>query len=104
MNTQTQENRILELLQERGSKGVFVYELIAPKPKGLGIAQYNARIKGLRKRGYNVKNVTPGHFVLLDNPLEIHFLRKIEKKTKEKHKPKQTIIYWNNGKLEQIQV
>jgi len=60
----TQENRILDLLREKGSKGVFVYELIAPRPEGLGIAQYNARIWSLRKKGFIIENKEPGHFVL----------------------------------------
>lgn len=77
-----QENAILELAQQRGNKGFYVYELITPKPLGLGIAQYNARIKGLRDRGYNIPNITPGFFALLDNPLEIVAI-------KEALKPKQ---------------
>jgi len=63
----TQENRIIELLKERGTQGVYVYELQAPRPIGLGIAQYNARIYGLRKKGHVIKSTTPGHFVLLDS-------------------------------------
>jgi hypothetical protein len=38
-----------------------------PRPAGLGIAQYNARIWALRKKGYNIVNKTPGHFVLIQN-------------------------------------
>ena len=60
----TQEGRILKLLRERGSRGVFVYEITNSKPEGLGIAQYNARIYGLRDKGFDIKNVVPGHFVL----------------------------------------
>ena len=60
----TQEQRILKLLRERGEHGVRVWELMAPRPQGLGIAQYNARIFGLRKRGYNITNKEPGHFIL----------------------------------------
>lgn len=60
----TQKEQILSLLQSRGQRGVMVYEIIAPKPNGLGIAQYNARIKDLREEGYNIINTTPGHFVL----------------------------------------
>lgn len=62
----TQEQRILSLLRERGSAGVKVYELVAPRPQGLGIAQYNARIWGLRKKGHVIRNKKPGHFVLID--------------------------------------
>lgn len=64
----TQEQRILALLQSKGSDGVYVYELMTPRPNGLGIAQYNARIKGLRVKGYNIINTVPGHFLLLDTP------------------------------------
>lgn len=60
----TQKEQILSLLQSRGQRGVMVYEIIAPKPNGLGIAQYNARIKDLREEGHNIINTTPGHFVL----------------------------------------
>ncbi len=60
----TQEERILNLLRERGRVGVKVYEFMLPRPHGQGIAQYNARIWGLRKKGYNIINKTPGHFVL----------------------------------------
>ena len=60
----TQEQRILDLLKERGNEGAYVYEFMMPRPKGLGIAQYNARIWGLRKKGYDIKNKKPGHFVL----------------------------------------
>lgn len=61
----TQEQRILDLLEERGSEGAYVWEFMMPRNRGgLGIAQYNARIFGLRKKGYEIKNTTPGHFVL----------------------------------------
>ena len=61
----TQEQRILELLRERGDTGAYVYEFMTPRPTGLGIAQYNARIWGLRQKGYNIFNPKPGHFVLV---------------------------------------
>jgi hypothetical protein len=60
----TQEERILDLLRERGSQGAMVYEFMMPRPNGLGIAQYNARIYGLRQKGYEIVNKTPGHFIL----------------------------------------
>lgn len=60
----TQEERILALLKERGSKGVMVYEFMMPRPHGLGIAQYSARIWGLRKKGHAITNKKPGFFVL----------------------------------------
>jgi len=62
----TQEQRILDLLRERGEAGAFVYEFMTPRPAGLGIAQYNARIYGLREKGYIIENKEPGHFVLKD--------------------------------------
>ena len=60
----TQEERILALLREKGEVGVRVWELIAPRPTGLGVAQYGARILGLRRKGFDIVNVKPGHFVL----------------------------------------
>ena len=58
-------SHLLELLKERGSEGVFVYEFMMPRNRGgLGVAQYNARIYGLRKKGYIIENKEPGHFVL----------------------------------------
>lgn len=65
----TQRERILAVLMERGEKGVYVYELMTPRPTGLGCAQYNARIKELRGIGYTIVNTEPGHFVLKDNPI-----------------------------------
>lgn len=64
----TQEQRILELLRARGKEGVFVWDFMSPSNKGgLGIAQYNSRIWGLRKKGYVIENVKPGHFVLIED-------------------------------------
>lgn len=60
----TQKKRILSLLRERGQDGAMVYEFMMPRPQGLGIAQYNARIKELREEGHDIINVRPGHFVL----------------------------------------
>lgn len=62
----TQEERILKLLKERGERGVYVYEMQNSRPNGLGIAQYNARIKGLRRKGHIIKNTEPGHFILIE--------------------------------------
>ena len=59
-----QEQRILNLLREKGSQGAYVYEFTTSRPKGLGVSQYNARIWGLRRKGHDIKNTTPGHFVL----------------------------------------
>ena len=60
----SQEGRILKLLRDRGEAGAMVYELVGPKPDGLGISQYNARIYGLRKKGYVIINDPIGHFTL----------------------------------------
>jgi hypothetical protein len=60
----TQQKRLLSLLQERGDRGVYVYEIQTPRPQGLGIAQYNTRISELREKGHDIVNVVPGHFVL----------------------------------------
>ena len=64
----SQRERILNLLRERGNAGVRVWELIAPRPTGLGIAQYGARIKELREQGFNIINVKPGYFILKAEP------------------------------------
>jgi len=61
-----QRQQILDLLVERGSIGVYVYELNSAWPKGLGVSQYGRCIKELRERGYNIINTVPGHFVLKD--------------------------------------
>ena len=66
IKSNSQEGRILDLLRKRGPQGVKVYELMTPWPQGEGIAQYNARIYGLRKKGYEIVNKEPGHFVLLE--------------------------------------
>lgn len=73
----TQEQRILGLLRERGSEGVEIWEFMMPRNRGgLGIAQYNARIWGLRRKGYNIKNKKPGHFVLIEaEPVQVSFLQ-----------------------------
>lgn len=59
-----QGQRILTVLRDRKQKGIYVWELSAPRPNGLGIAQYNARIKELRELGHDIVNTEPGHFVL----------------------------------------
>lgn len=92
----TQRQELLELLTERGERGVFVYELIAPKPRGKGIAQYNARIKELRDEGYHIINTEPGHFVLRGQlgtfttinqvKAELEFLRSVWELATGKHR------------------
>lgn len=65
----TQEQRIIDLLRDRGSQGVDVWEFMLPRPKGgLGIAQYNARIWGLRQKGFVIENNPIGHFILKFDP------------------------------------
>lgn len=56
----TQTQRLLDEFINKGD--LMVYEIIAPRPQGLGIAQYNARIKELRDKGHVIKNLQPGHF------------------------------------------
>lgn len=80
----TQKERLLYLLQNRGDKGVYVYELIAPRPEGAGIAQYNARVKELREDGYDIENTKPGHFVLHDKQQKLNKLREEWKQAKAK--------------------
>jgi len=71
----TQKQRLLELLEEKKGLGVYVYEIMMPRPNGLGIAQYGARILELRREGYNIKNTKPGHFVLEETePEQIQFI------------------------------
>ena len=60
----TQEQRILDLFTERKGAGVYAYELAEPRPQGLGILQYNARIYGLRHRGFNIISDYKGHFII----------------------------------------
>ena len=68
---QTQKSRLFDLLLERGSQGVYVYEIMTPYPNGLGIAQYGARLLELRRIGWNIKNDHPGHFVLILEPEQV---------------------------------
>lgn len=63
----TQKERILRLLKMRGNEGAYVYEFMTPRPKGLGVAQYGTRIKELRNEGYDIVNIEPGRFVLIQN-------------------------------------
>ena len=69
----SQKSRLFDLLLERGGRGVYVYEIMAPTPQGLGIAQYGARILELREEGWNIKNDHPGHFILIHEPEQIGF-------------------------------
>ena len=68
---QTQKSRLFDLLLERGSQGVYVYEIMTPYPNGLGIAQYGARILELRKKGWNIVNDYIGHFTLMHQPEQV---------------------------------
>ena len=63
-NDDTQQGRLLKLLKERGNNGVYVYEIMTPRPNGCGISQYGARILELREQGHNIVNKKPGLFVL----------------------------------------
>ena len=65
-NSPTQEQRILDLLKLRGKEGAGVWEFITPRNMGgLGIAQYTARISGLRQRGYEIISDPIGHYTLI---------------------------------------
>lgn len=57
----TQEQKILELLKQRGSQGVWAWEI----PANLHILQYNARVFGLRRKGYDIVN-QKGKFLLIE--------------------------------------
>lgn len=57
----TQQHRLLQAFQDKGE--LYVYEIMAPRPNGLGISQYGARIKELREQGHQIINKQPGHFV-----------------------------------------
>lgn len=98
----TQEEQILTLLKERGSKGVYIYELQTPRPNGLGIAQYNARIFGLRNKGHVIDNTIPGHFVLTEENITVPQSKKI-KKDKNPNRGR-VVSYWDNGQLMQTQL
>ncbi len=51
----SQEERILERLRAAGSQGVPAYMFAMPRPQGgEGILQYNARVWGLRQKGYKI--------------------------------------------------
>ena len=63
VSNKTQEGRILNLLRQRGSRGVYAWEII----KDLYILQYNARIWGLKRKGFIIDNEKPGYFVLKED-------------------------------------
>jgi hypothetical protein len=71
VNTQTQKQRLLDFLKKQGEQGALVYQLQAPRPNGLGLAQYNARIFELRAEGHNIVSIEPGHFVLKERNQEV---------------------------------
>ena len=72
MKRYTQAWTILEYLKDH-SEGIQVYEMIAPRPNGMGIAQYNARIYELRHKGYDIRQDRLGHFYLHTEPVQIPF-------------------------------
>ena len=59
----TQEHRILALLRERQGMGVYAWEIM----KDLNCLQYNARIWGLRRKGYTILN-KENKFRLISEP------------------------------------
>jgi hypothetical protein len=89
----TQENEILNLLIERRGAGVYSYELAQTHPMGLGILQYNARIFGLRKKGFKIISDIKGHYILETRPTIEDLRNKIEKnkitETMKKYAPKE---------------
>lgn len=56
-----QVERVYEFLKYRGKRGVYVFELTAARPYGIGVQQYNARILENRRRGRVIHN-KPGFF------------------------------------------
>lgn len=64
----SQQKRLINLMRERGKSGVFVYEIITPRPNGLGIAVYTSTICNLRKQGYQIDNPENGLYVLVGEP------------------------------------
>ena len=62
----TQKFEIIEYLVMNGS--IEVWRLIAPRPTGLGVAQYNARIKEIREclfiTGWEIENDPGKSFTL----------------------------------------
>ena len=70
----SQHQRLIDLLKIRGDAGIMVYEIMTPRPNGLGIAQYTARIHELRGKGYKIENVEPGRFVLHQEPVQTSFI------------------------------
>ena len=67
----TQENQILDKLRESNGSGVYAYELAKPRPEGCGILQYNARIFGLRKKGYRIVSDFKGHYILQEEHINM---------------------------------
>lgn len=64
----------MKLLKSRGDAGAKVYEFMMPRPHGLGVAQYNARILELRREGYTIRNNKKGHFVLVEEKGQTSFI------------------------------
>lgn len=62
----TQEERILQLLRERGTQGVKSWEI----PNDLHILQYNARIFGLRNKGHNIVNKNDTFYLMPNEPYQ----------------------------------
>lgn len=64
----TQEQKILDLLKERGSSGVRAWEI----PTNLHILQYNSRIFGLRAKGFNIINKDNTFYLIEDKPMQFN--------------------------------
>lgn len=68
--SKNQKGRILEYMLMHNNR-VEVFRLITPRSmNGLGVAQYNARIKELREEleplGYNIKNEAGKYFEIVE--------------------------------------
>lgn len=62
----TQEQKILDLLRERAGAGVKAWEI----PTNLHILQYNSRVWGLRRKGFNIINKDNTFYLIEGEPLQ----------------------------------
>lgn len=86
--TGKQQSDILIALREAGEDGLPVWKIKnSVNVGGLGVSQYNARIKELRSFGWIIENVKPGLFVLEK------WQRNIGRKTIEKMKIIQPVLF-----------
>jgi hypothetical protein len=94
----TQCTRLLQAFQEK--QDLMVYEIMTPRPQGLGIAQYNARIKELKEQGHPIINVKPGHFrYIRENKIQVKELLMTDTTTPAYQKFKEAGEALKQGKL-----